>query len=302
MIRIVLESESDSIIRNAKVFSSYTLVRVELPEEFELQAAPTPANFSYFKKGSNIFFIIKNLKSIKLLRLKSPPRLVIESILREQKTEIPPYIERPTEAPPDEHSSPEGIKEGPLRRPVKKIVVDPGHGGHDLGIYTSRYSEKSIMSRIAKRLVYRLKKQGKRVYISRAYDKYTPIMKRILYTRKKSPDLFISLHMTTSNRLIIYTSTTKQLRDEEKYLLSSAQNSYLERSTRIAQEIGNSLKRASLNLDIHFRSLDIPVLSNLNCPAILIELPNAELFVYNRENIDRIVKQILEGIRNYEKG
>ncbi len=296
MVRIVLESDKNIMVQKAKVHSSYTLVRVEFPRDFKLSAPPSPEGFEYTRRGRDLFLNIKGLKWIKLLRLKSPPRLVIDAYLK-SGTAKEPEGEKPKglpSAPPEEKPvSTAGV-------PVSTVVIDPGHGGYDLGIYSGGVSEKSLALKISRSIRYKLRKKGKKAYLTRGDDRYRSLMKRILYARRKSPDLVLSIHMTSSNQVTVYTSAKRQVRGEERYLMRYSQVRHLDDSRLIARSIGSSIMQ-ELNIGVFFRELDVPMLSYADSAAILIELPDAEFFDYSRKNIALLVDSIVEGILAYEK-
>jgi len=302
MVRIVLQSEKKDMIQKAKVHSSYTLVRVEFPGDFKLSAPLVKGHFEYTKRGRDLFLNIRGLKWIKLLRLKSPPRLVIDAYLKSGTGREAPQRKPPAESGSRPAPVVPGEKTGnTVGKLISTVVLDPGHGGYDLGIYTQSYSEKSLVLKISKSLRYKLRKERKKVFLTRRDDRYKSLMERILYARKKSPDLILSLHMTSSNHVAIYTSPVKQLHGEERYLLSNSQAVHVDDSRLIARKIGSTIMQ-DLNIGVFFRELDIPVLSYADSPAILIELPGAEFFDYSGKNIELLVNSIMEGILAYEKG
>jgi N-acetylmuramoyl-L-alanine amidase len=298
--RIVFQSENEILVNDSKVFASYTLIKIVFPEDFLFQEPEFPGMIEFSKKGKSLFLNIKDLKSIKLLRLKSPPRLVLDvnlsgysepQVLNDRKSQEGQF--------PDTAS--EIGEAGEESKSVRTIMIDPGHGGHDLGIYSPNFSEKSIVFSVAKLLRYRLNKSKKRALLTRSQDRHVRIMDRIYLVRKKTPDLLISLHMTTSNHATIYTSVSRQLKDEEVYLLSFSQNPYMEESRLVAQEVNSSLME-NLNMIVFSREYDLPLLSYVDCPSILIELPGADFFDYSKKNISHVVNSIIEGIIRYEKG
>ncbi len=301
MVRIVLQSENKDMIRQAKVHSSYTLVRVEFPEDFKLSAPQATGAFEYTRRGKNLFLNIRGLKWIKLLRLKAPPRLVIDAYLKSGIVKQLPERKALPEIKEVSPVTPEDKPGETIEKLISTIVLDPGHGGYDLGIYTRDYSEKSVVLKVSKSLRYKLRKERKKVFLTRRDDRYKSLIERILYARKKSPDLILSLHMTSSNHVAIYTSPLKQIHGEERYLLSNSQTDHIDDSRLIAREIGSTIMQ-DLNIGVFFRELDIPILSYADSPAILIELPGAEFFDYSRKNIELLVKSIMEGILAYEKG
>ncbi len=290
LVRIVLESNSYNLIRKSKVFTSYSLVKIAFHDYFVLEPEEieTPL-FEFNHKGKNLYFNIKELKWIKLLRLDNPPRLVLDAIV-EGKEAVPPKPPAP----------PEGKKKSEQeRKPVtekRTIVIDPGHGGKDLGIYNPSKSEKDIVLRIARKLRRSLSRNKyAKVVLTRSYNKDLGILKRIMIARKANPGLFISIHLTSSNSVKIYTALGRNPEGRESYLLSESQSKFIDESRRVAEAIGDSLKGV-LDIEISYESLNIPVISSMNCPAVLVELPGPDFLDYNRKNIALISKAIEEAI------
>lgn len=78
---------------------------------------------------------------------------------------------------------------------IKRIVIDPGHGGKDPGaIGKSGLREKDVVLDIAKRLARQLEAQGKTVYMTRDSDVFIPLPKRAEFANRKNADLFVSIH------------------------------------------------------------------------------------------------------------
>ncbi|MDC3250050.1 N-acetylmuramoyl-L-alanine amidase [bacterium] len=80
--------------------------------------------------------------------------------------------------------------------PVKKkrIVIDPGHGGKDVGAQGYGFNEKDIVLSTAKHLKKELLKRGYEVLITRENDKFIPLKERPKLASQWKGDLFISLH------------------------------------------------------------------------------------------------------------
>lgn len=288
LIRIVIESNNKTLIRKSKVYTSYSLVKISFPDYFVLESEEieTPL-FEFNHKGKNLYFNIKELKWIKLLRLDNPPRLVLDAIL-EGKT-----------APPAQPQPPLEKKEEPEEKKVisrkKTIVLDPGHGGKDLGIYTTTMSEKDIVLDISRRLRRALSKKGIKVVLTRSFNKDLELLKRIKIARKTKPDIFISIHLTSSNNIIIYTAITRQTEGTKSYHLTAYQSDFVEDSRRLAEAIGNALT-STINKDVLYEELNIPIISAMNCAAILIELPGPDFLDYNRKTNNLISQTIQEAI------
>ncbi|HYS81931.1 MAG TPA: N-acetylmuramoyl-L-alanine amidase [Anaeromyxobacteraceae bacterium] len=131
---------------------------------------------------------------VSILRLDDPPRLIVDVGAREARREpSAPVVHAP--APPE--VEPEA---GP-RRPVRRIVVDAGHGGHDTGaIGPSGVREKDVTLAIARRLASRLRGRGFEVVLTRDRDAFVPLEERTAIANGRRGDLFVSLHANAHPR------------------------------------------------------------------------------------------------------
>ncbi|MBU4484991.1 N-acetylmuramoyl-L-alanine amidase, partial [bacterium] len=85
---------------------------------------------------------------------------------------------------------------------IKRVVIDPGHGGKDPGaIGPHGTKEKDVALAISKRLANSLKKNlGVEVYLTRTRDKYLSLDERVEFANRKKADLFISVHANASTK------------------------------------------------------------------------------------------------------
>lgn len=78
---------------------------------------------------------------------------------------------------------------------VARIVIDPGHGGHDPGAIANRGRESAIVLDIALRLErLLLKQQGIDVVLTRRTDVFIPLEQRTAIANREDADLFLSIH------------------------------------------------------------------------------------------------------------
>jgi N-acetylmuramoyl-L-alanine amidase len=78
---------------------------------------------------------------------------------------------------------------------VARIVIDPGHGGHDPGAIANRGRESEIVLDIALRLEKLLLKQkGIDVVLTRRTDVFIPLEQRTAIANREDADLFLSIH------------------------------------------------------------------------------------------------------------
>jgi N-acetylmuramoyl-L-alanine amidase len=78
---------------------------------------------------------------------------------------------------------------------IKRIVIDPGHGGKDPGACGKTLKEKDVVLQITKRLKERIEEEsGVEVILTRDDDYYVPLPERTALANYKKADLFISIH------------------------------------------------------------------------------------------------------------
>jgi len=100
---------------------------------------------------------------------------------------------------------------------VSRIVIDPGHGGHDPGAKGFGTTEAEIVLDVALRLEKLLKKvSGIDVVLTRREDEYIALQERTAIANREGADLFLSIHVNAS--------TTASARGLETYYLNFASN------------------------------------------------------------------------------
>jgi N-acetylmuramoyl-L-alanine amidase len=100
---------------------------------------------------------------------------------------------------------------------VSRIVIDPGHGGHDPGALGSKINESDIVLDVALRLEKLL--QAERnfdVVLTRRTDVFIPLEERTAIANREHADLFLSIHANSSRN--------KQAHGIETYHLNFASN------------------------------------------------------------------------------
>ncbi len=84
---------------------------------------------------------------------------------------------------------------------IGKIVIDPGHGGHDTGtIGPNGLEEKNLVLDVAKRMGKLLASRlGAQVIYTRQDDTFIPLETRTAIANQEQADLFISIHANSSD-------------------------------------------------------------------------------------------------------
>ncbi len=100
---------------------------------------------------------------------------------------------------------------------VTRVVIDPGHGGHDPGARANNIVEANLVLDIALRVEALLKKQaGVEVVLTRRTDVYIPLEERTAIAKREDADLFLSIHANAAARTAA--------RGVETYFLNFATN------------------------------------------------------------------------------
>lgn len=174
----------------------------------------------------------------------------------------------------------------------KTIVLDPGHGGKDVGATgQSGLLEKEITLRTAQNIQrLLLERTGATVILSRDNDESLTLSERMKITKEYSADLFISLHFDAfeSNKVSGITTYFNKKEDQQ---LAELVHRQLFKESMGARDRGVSFG-------------DYHVLRENSSPSILLELG----FISNKEDEQRIqssefqaksASMIVEGIIKY---
>ncbi len=100
---------------------------------------------------------------------------------------------------------------------VNRIVIDPGHGGHDPGVRGNGINESELVLDVSLRLQKLLEKQpGMEVVMTRDTDVFIPLEQRTAIANREGADLFLSIHANASRNI--------KARGIETYFLNFAAN------------------------------------------------------------------------------
>jgi N-acetylmuramoyl-L-alanine amidase len=135
---------------------------------------------------------------------------------------------------------------------VSRVVIDPGHGGHDPGAKTKGLTEADLVLDVALRLEKLLSKQdGFDVVLTRRVDTFVPLEERTAIANREGADLFLSIHANAS--------TNSSARGIETYFLNLTANPDAEMvaarenaaSSRSMNQLPDIVKAIALNNKIH---------------------------------------------------
>ncbi|RLE10318.1 hypothetical protein DRJ00_01715 [Candidatus Aerophobetes bacterium] len=116
-----------------------------------------------------------------IVEVRSPEKDVVRRLLRGQEEAFTFSF------------SPE--KASRVKGKIRRIVLDPGHGGKDPGaIGPTGLKEKEVTLAIAKELARLLRREGLEVYLTREDDRFIPLDRRAEIANQLKGDIFLSIH------------------------------------------------------------------------------------------------------------
>ena len=150
---------------------------------------------------------------------------------------------------------------------VKRIVIDPGHGGRDYGApgYLRGVHEKDVVLKIAKKLAAKIEKElDCEVILTRNGNKFLTLEERTAIANTKNADLFISLHTNAARSRHAYgvetyflnlatdadairvaakenATSEKNISDLQSILTDLMQNAKINESSRLATHVQESM-------------------------------------------------------------
>jgi len=118
---------------------------------------------------------------------------------------------------------------------VKRIVIDPGHGGDQAGAISSTgLAEKNVTLDIALRLQKLMKQSQFEVLLTRESDQKVTLADRVAFANSKKADLFVSIHINWMQ--------PRSIRPVETYYVGASEDpQVLELASRENRQSGYSL-------------------------------------------------------------
>jgi N-acetylmuramoyl-L-alanine amidase len=296
----------------------------------------------YSKEKVRVVLDINDIRKHKIFHLHDPFRIVVDVRGTDKKA---------VRATPKS-----GVKKRPVRRGirkagtpdksislarqlglnVKRIVIDPGHGGRDPGTsYRGSIKEKNIVLNLSKLLAVKIEeKLGCEVILTRQKDVFMALEKRTAFANVKKADLFISLHvnshkqtgvrgietyflnMATDKRAVMLAAaenatSEKNISDLQMILNELMLNTKINESSRLAHEVQKGIIRKAQKKNRWVKDLGVKqapfyVLIGAEMPAILIEVgfitnPTERKRLQSRAYLNSLADGVVAGIDNYRK-
>ncbi|MBN1356397.1 N-acetylmuramoyl-L-alanine amidase [bacterium] len=176
------------------------------------------------------------------------------------------------------------------------VVIDPGHGGEDNGMWlASGIWEKQVTFHLADRLASILRTRlGVSVEMTRSGDETVSIEQRKVVANASKADLFIGIHLGSDQDLAgngfnIYVSGTAVTPDDpgsRLFYWEETPASVQAESLQHARGIGNALAETAPGTKWSIKQLNLKILKGLAIPGCIIEL-NEKMTFYGDLDLSR---------------
>lgn len=179
----------------------------------------------------------------------------------------------------------------PTKKETNKhyVVIDAGHGGSDVGATRNGVYEKNITLDVSKRVADLLRKKGYIVEMTRTTDTYVSLQDRVAISEDINPDVFVSIHVNSSN-------SDSPTGLETHY--------YKDNSLELAKYVHASLLNHVNSKDRGLFKSRFYVINHTTAPAILVEIgfissPVERAQLVSESRKQATAKAIAEGINDY---
>lgn len=263
-------------------------------------------------------------------------RVVLD--LREQVTERVFFLPEPFRLIIDVTSNREGAGFGAVRvgKEISRVVLDPGHGGHDPGAMgASGLMEKDVALDVALRAAPLIARElGVSTLLTRETDEFVPLDERVAKANAFNADLFVSIHCNASQTADghgVMTFVLDSSRDHVALQVAARENDASEAaSTQLARAMSQVMDATTSRASIGFARLlqraslaslstDYPgvwdggvrqagfyVLAGAHMPAVLFETsfisnPTEELRLESPGYRQRLADAVVNAIRAYKE-
>jgi N-acetylmuramoyl-L-alanine amidase len=254
-------------------------------------------------------------------QLQSPPRIVLD--FRKGATPAPGMTQPQA-----------GLRPRQDAPGIRTIVIDPGHGGKEVGaVGPNGLLEKEVTLAIARKLAASLSaKIGARIVLTREDDSLVTLDQRTALANQYKADLFLSIHLNAA--------VVRDARGSETYFLSLAasdelarkaaetenasasaahdsssdlklilwdlaQQAYLDESSRFAQAIQEEMNAATGVGNRGVKQAPFKVLVGATMPAALVEVgfisnPDEEAKLQTDAFQDLMVEAVTRAVQRYK--
>jgi N-acetylmuramoyl-L-alanine amidase len=299
--------------------------------------------------------VISQAALLALVTPKPPPAKVIP-IVAEAKAPVPdapPVIAKPVPVsppvtdvktfavrPPSESPAHRATTDSTrsltraLGLKINRVVIDPGHGGHDQGTSGAKgLLEKDLVLDVSLRLGKLIEeKMGSEVIFTRSDDTFIPLDERTAFANRHKADLFLSIHAnsspatrvagietyylnftTSSDALDVATrenaSSDKSVYELQDLVQTIAKHDKTEESRQFAASVQSSLQALEIKnnpaaKDRGIRKAPFVVLIGAQMPSVLAEIgflsnPLEENLLSKPEFRQKMAEALYRGLSRY---
>ena len=175
------------------------------------------------------------------------------------------------------------------------IILDPGHGGKDVGAVSGSVYEKTINLKVSTLVKQKLEAAGANVLMTRTGDTFPTLQDRVNFTASNYGEIFVSIHVNSA-------ASTSAQGTETYYAVTTGDmfQEDVDLAKFVNDQIVNNLKMKNRGV----KEQKFYVVANTIIPAILVELG----FISNSEDrakltddqyIELFAESIYQGIVQY---
>ena len=244
-----------------------------------------------------------------------------------------PAAETTVDLPPPPRGNGQHSLAQQLGLEARRVIIDPGHGGHDPGTMSRKgLREKDLVLDISRRVTKLLQSEGFEVRMTRDQDVFIPLEERTAIANSNGADLFVSIHVNASRSsrprgietyyLNLATtpdaaevaarenaSTTRRLSELNDLLQKVMNNSKIEESRELASHVQANMTKGLLSSSKDSRNRGVKtapfyVLLGARVPSVLVEVAylsnrKDEQLLSDAAYRQKVAESIATGIRSY---
>lgn len=202
--------------------------------------------------------------------------------------------------------------------PVRRIVLDAGHGGKDPGALNSAAGlrEKDLALDLARRVGGKLRESGFEVLATRNEDVFLSLGERPAAANRAGADLFLSIHFNSARPEVrgvesfVLTlegdASTGRLKVEEADRREYPGNRNDPWNALVGYYLQRELVAATGLPDRGLKRARFAVLETLDCPGVLLELgflsnPSTAALLRDSAYRDRLADAVAAGVERYRR-
>ncbi|MBM3201904.1 MAG: N-acetylmuramoyl-L-alanine amidase [Chlamydiae bacterium] len=179
-----------------------------------------------------------------------------------------------------------------------QIVIDPGHGGFDLGAHSRVCEEKEVCLKTAERVKKHLLQRGYRVIMTRTRDEFVPLKKRAQIANLSQSQLLVSIHYNAAK--------SEEASGAEVFYYDHGESWRVQKSKQAAQLVLSNIISNTGTNSRGVKGGNFCVIRETKMPSILVEggfltNPAERTKLCDSKYIDKLALAVVEGIDQYFK-